>query len=593
MPIGGSKKRKSLYSEEGITTFTTTEITSNNNNENDNDNDNMSNQQQSSTNNDETQRLVDHDDGAENKSMKSLGSENYTSGKEVNNNESKNNNNSGVTTDENGEEVEEIDHWRGLLMAVLVLCVQFSIFGISNSYASFSDEMKKDATLGNPSSSEVSLPNAVMNGIAPVISIFAGALTDKIGPRPILTTACLGMGLGSFLGSFAESPIALVFLYGIPAGVGMASLSSPSAVALTSWLVKKLPLGVGIAYAGSGVGSSIVVAVAGIMASNHALGWRASFRILAIFALFGFVAALFIRPRKGHKHKAKINLNANKDEFKWFLKKLFTSKAFIFLFLSAAFCSFSMFAIFYIIVPYASKFGNIDDYTPYNGYTEITVAAASTLFTYLGVARGLISLFGGALATRTEPSFVYALGNAICAVSCLAWAVATEYWHLAIICTFLGAGIGCIFASFNAMAARCFAGPHCGLAVGITNCGYSVGGFAGPPIVLAITSADSNNFTNAFVAMAWCCIIPAAIVLFILKDDIKQQWFATQAGLESSGLNDWATPKLAPGQHSPKVGDPSPTSGYQEVDFGTRSPQPEQEVTAPTRVYSDVDDVQK
>lgn len=436
---------------------------------------------------------------------------------------------------------EKIDHWLGLVMATLILIVQFSVFGISNSYASYADEMKKDASLGHPSSSDVSVPNAVMNGIAPFISIFAGALTDVVGPRPVLGAATLCMAIGSFLGSFATNTATLVVLYGIPCGFGMASLSSPSAVALTSWLKERLPLGVGIAYAGSGVGSSVVVAVAGVLAGSS-LGWRVSFRLLSIFAIFGFVASLFIRTRKGHIHKPKININGKWGQLLWFLRKLFTSKVFIWMFIAAAFFSFAMFSVFYIVVPFATKFGSIEHLTPYVSYTAISVSSASTLFTYHGIARGATSVFGGALAAKTDPTYVYAMGASVCAISCMMWGLATEYWHLAIVCALLGASIACIFASFPAMAARCFAGPHCGLAVGITMCGYSVGGFAGPPVVLAITSGNNNNFTDAFIVMAWCCIVAACIVLFILRGEIKQQPFATEDGLAEADANNFVSP---------------------------------------------------
>ena len=505
---------------------------------------------------DEANRLLPQDDStnkSQNNSMSVIPdheqqqqtSYNTTGGSKVNSNDeidnmndNNNNNTSDAIESPNKKPDEPIDGSYGYVMAFLVLCVQFSIFGISNSYPSFSGEMKKDDSLGNPSSSDVSLPNAVMNGLAPIVSIFAGALTDSIGPRPVLMGATLSMALGSFLGSFAHSTTALVFLYGVPCGVGMASLTSPSAVALTSWMKEKLPTAIGIGYAGSGIGSALVVAAAGLLAESD-LGWRASFRILAAFALFGFTASLFIRVRRGHVVKKKLNINGKWGEVGWFLKKLFTSKVFIWMFIAAAFFSFSMFSIFYIVVPYATKFGSIDQFSPYSSYSVISVAAASTLYTYLGAARGITSMFAGALATKTDPTYVYALGTTFCAICCCFWAVSTEYWHLAIICTVLGASIACVFASFPAMAARCFAGPHCGLGVGITMCGYSVGGFAGPPTILAITSASDNNFTSAFVLMSWCCIVAAFIVLFILRGDIVQQHFATEEGLATAEENDY------------------------------------------------------
>lgn len=431
-----------------------------------------------------------------------------------------------------GETIEPIDSTQGLVMAGLILVIQLGIFGVSNSYATFGHQIR-DA-LG-ASDADVSLPNAVMNGLAPVISIFAGALTDSIGPRPVLLGATVCMALGSLLGSLADSTVALVLLYGVPCGFGMASLSSPSAVALTSWLKHRLPLGVGIAYAGSGIGSSIVVAIAGVMAESS-LGWRASFRLLSIFMGLGFVAALFIRPRKGHKHKPKLNVHGRGAEVLWFLKQLLTSKIFLLMFTAAAFFSFTMFSIFYVVVPYASKFGDITDFTPYVNYTPITVVSASTLFTFLGVARGITSVFGGALASRTDPTYVYALGAALCAAACAFWAVCTQYWHLAIICTFLGAAIALIFASFPAMAARSFAGRHCGLGVGLVMTGYSVGGFTGPPVVLSIVNGNGGNYTPAFILISWTSLIAGGIVLLLLRGEIRQQSFATDDALDALGV---------------------------------------------------------
>lgn len=414
--------------------------------------------------------------------------------------------------------VRPLDHWYGIVVAVCVFFSQFGIYGTLNSYAVFEHQMTEDESLGKPSSTTVSFGNSVSNGLAPIISIFAGALCDRLGPRIVLSCAAVLVVVGWVAASFATSAPMLVVLYSIPCCIASACLSTPGSAAVSSWLDRRISLGMGIAYSGNGGGSSVIVPIAGVLAQN--MSWRASFRIMAAFPAISLIAAMFVVFREAPQLRPPLSPGERR-----FLRCMLSSRAFWTLFLSGALFSFTFFSALYLIVPFAASYG--EPGTFYAAKTRIDISLAASLFTWFGVLKWFGSLALGSVAHKTEPRIVYAISSGAVGVICCVWPLCNTYLELAVVAGCVGFAFAGMFATLPAMTARCFAGPFCGLGVGSTMAAFAVGGFAGPPAVMAIKAHMDGAYTLSFAVMGLSSAASGLICFIAGRGFLHHQPFAT------------------------------------------------------------------
>ena len=398
-----------------------------------------------------------------------------------------------------------VDHWWGLVVSWGVFAVQFFLYGTMNSYPVFASSMSDDASLGNPSATEVSLGNSIMNGLAPIVGLFAGALCDRVGPRLVLGTGALLCAVGSFASSFVTGSVALmVVVYSLPVCMASGALGTPGSAAVSNWLERRVSTGMGIAYAGNGAGSSVIVVVAGQLVG---LGWRRAFRWMALFPLVGgFLAAMVTSFRVPPTPRPALSPAERR-----FLAGLLCSSTFWVLWLSGALFSFTFFAALYIIVPYGASMGAPG--TPYEDAAVISVGKATTLFTFFGVTKFIGSNVLGLVATRTEARLVYAMSAGVTAVTCAMWVFARTFAEHAVCCSVLGFGFSGMFATQPALAAACYAGPYAGLGIGLVLASFAVGGFLGPPIVTSIQALQGGGYNGSLALMAVVSVLSGAVVI--------------------------------------------------------------------------------
>ena len=79
-----------------------------------------------------------------------------------------------------------------------------------------------------------------------------GRLTDKFGPRMVMTFCGLFLGLGFILMSKISSVLHLYLFYGLLVGTGMSGSFIPLTSTIARWFFKKRGLMTGIVAAGSG-----------------------------------------------------------------------------------------------------------------------------------------------------------------------------------------------------------------------------------------------------------------------------------------------------------------------------------------------------
>lgn len=131
-------------------------------------------------------------------------------------------------------------------------------------------------------------------GIHGSFYIVTGRLTDKFGPRLVMTACGLLLGLGYLIMSQVSAIWQFYLFYGVMVGIGMSGGWVPLLSIVARWFVKNRGIMTGIAASGVGLGTLIMSPLAGWLISTY--GWRNSYMVIGIVVLvITIVAAQFLR----------------------------------------------------------------------------------------------------------------------------------------------------------------------------------------------------------------------------------------------------------------------------------------------------------
>ena len=197
---------------------------------------------------------------------------------------------------------------------IVVVCFLsiFIIFGIRLSFSVFFAEFVLAEGWSNEAAAAIfSLNMLVFAGTAPL----AGIALDRWGPRSVFCLGVLLMTLGLWLSSRATSLSDLLLSYGFIEGVGLGITGlGPVASVIASWTTPaQRGRALGIAFAGTGMGSLLFVPLANRLID--AFGWRDAYLALALVCLFILLPLMAIglhRPppsllSESHRRAARVN----------------------------------------------------------------------------------------------------------------------------------------------------------------------------------------------------------------------------------------------------------------------------------------------
>jgi MFS family permease len=121
-----------------------------------------------------------------------------------------------------------------------------------------------------------------------------GALSDRIGPRPVVLAGAVLLGLGLFLASRAQSALGFQLSFGLLVGIAVGSFFSPMIAAVMGWISSHRGLAVSLVSVGVGVAPMTMSPFAAWLVTQ--MDWRAAQVVLAILVWAALVpAALFVR----------------------------------------------------------------------------------------------------------------------------------------------------------------------------------------------------------------------------------------------------------------------------------------------------------
>ena len=119
--------------------------------------------------------------------------------------------------------------------------------------------------------------------VAGGLAILAGRLSDKYGPRPLVTTAGLAAGIGFLLMSQISSLWQVYLIWGLLMGVAFGCCLIPLSTTVPRWFTKKRGIAIGLTVSGFGLGGVISAPLAQWLIDSY--GWRQAYVILGLITL--------------------------------------------------------------------------------------------------------------------------------------------------------------------------------------------------------------------------------------------------------------------------------------------------------------------
>jgi MFS family permease len=129
-------------------------------------------------------------------------------------------------------------------------------------------------------------------------SLVAGGLVDRFGPRVMLPAGGVILGLGLLALTQMTEIWQFYVLFGVVVAVGLSTLGSvPSYAVLSNWFVRKRGTALGLATAGIGIGTLLLVPLLQSVIDSH--GWRTAYLVLGLVTLLVIptITAVFQRHR--------------------------------------------------------------------------------------------------------------------------------------------------------------------------------------------------------------------------------------------------------------------------------------------------------
>ena len=165
-----------------------------------------------------------------------------------------------------------------MAVGVLVLCFAFNFLGrgVGDTYMVFLLPLETEFVWHRSQMTAIYSALMIVSGLAAPLG---GMVFDRWGPR-ILYAGGLGLlGVGYFLAGKVDALWQLALCIGVLGGLGIAAIGMvPAAALISRWFERRLSTAIGLAYAGFGCGSLLLVPLAQALIDAH--GWRYAYQAI-------------------------------------------------------------------------------------------------------------------------------------------------------------------------------------------------------------------------------------------------------------------------------------------------------------------------
>ncbi len=336
-----------------------------------------------------------------------------------------------------------------------------------------------------------------------LLAIFGGRLSDRYGPRPLVTISGLLQGTGFVLMSQVSSLGQVYLIWGLLMGVSGGSCFVPIISTVPRWFTRRRGIAVGLTVAGIGVGGVISAPLAQWLISSY--GWQQAYVILGLIAFIIIVPLaqfmkhspqrIELKPYGGNKTIDKQSL-ASTAEGLSFKKAIKTGRFWIFG-LTLFFCFSAIVVILVHIVPYAVDIG-------------ISAIVAAGILSIIGGSSIIGRLSGGFISDRigARPALTACL---VVLTLVLIWLLfAQEIWMFYVFAVVFGIAYGGIVALQTLVSPELFGLGSLGTIVGGVVCLGTIGGAVGAPLAGSIF-----DVTGSYSSALLICVITGTLAIIL------------------------------------------------------------------------------
>jgi len=336
-----------------------------------------------------------------------------------------------------------------------------------------------------------------------VVGTISGKITDKFGPRVVVTIAGVLLSSGCLLLSQVNSLWQLYLFYGVLIGVGMGGVFIPLASPIARWFVRRRGMMTGIVVSGLSIGTLIMSPVATWLISNY--GWRTSYMAVGIAAFILVIpTAQLLKhdPRQvGQLPYGGDNGTENNSGLRVlgysFLEAMHTQQ---FWMLAIAWLCFGigLGTVLVHIVPHAIDLG-------------ISAASAAMILSIIGGLGAIGRVAMGSVSDRMGIKLSLFICFAIISMALFWLLAAKELWMLYLFATIFGFGYGGIVALASPVIAEQFGLSSHGVILGSLVLFAEIGDAIGP-VASGYLFDLKGNYDLAFLTEASIAVIGLILI---------------------------------------------------------------------------------
>ena len=410
-------------------------------------------------------------------------------------------------TDSTSRAAKKSRFFYGYIVVIACFLVMVVMHGAFNSFGVFF----------TPLETEFDCTRAVLSGansvafiVMGVSALLLGMLSDRFGPRLILTMSGILFGAGYMLMSQVNA-IWQIYLFLSLAGIGLSAADIVPLATVVRWFVRKRGAMSGIMKVGTGLGMMTVPFISSLLIDAY--GWSPSYLILGITVLVAVVPlSQLVRrdPREmgllpdGDEKTgdSKISLDEEGLSFPQALKTR----------------QLWMVCAFYVAVVYCGM-TNLTHIVPYAEGLDIPKTTAASLVSTYGAVSMSGRIVMGFLGDRLghKRAIVICL---IIAVVGMAWLqAADELWMLYLFAAVYGFSHGGFFTLISPLIAGLFGTRSQGSLLGIVIFSGTIGGSIGMTLSGYIFDV-TESYTIAFIILLGLVIL-GLVNMLLIKPIVK------------------------------------------------------------------------
>jgi len=335
-------------------------------------------------------------------------------------------------------------------------------------------------------------------------SIIVGRLTDRFGPRSVITACGLATSLGYLLMSQVNSVWQLYLFFGIVIGAGMSAGDTPVFATVARWFVKKRGTAIGMTKVGVGIGMLAMPPLAGWLIASF--GWRNAYVMLGLICLAGIVsAAMFLKrdPAQigqlpdGAIKEVETDLDIEVRHFS--LGESISTPQFWLFSISWFIVSFCAMTVLVHIAPRVTDVG-------------ISATVAATILGAIGGFSVVSRLGMGLVSDRTGYKSAFITGLCFLATALIWVQYAQTVWMFYIFAALYGIAHGATYTVFTPLLAELFGLGSIGAIVGVLVFMGTLGGSIGP-----ILAGRIFDITDSYQLAFLLCLVLTIIALILMS----------------------------------------------------------------------------